>query len=203
MQIVTAFVALWLGLLLAPSIRADQPSDQVRRTADKIISILNDPSLQGEPKRAERHRQIRQELEERFDWNSICRSSIGRHWAKLTPEQQKEFIELFKHFLETTYLDRIEPYYNELDKIDYHGERILENNYASVKTVITTKRKLEHPVEYRLEKSPRGDWRVYDVIIEGVSLVKNYRTQFDEIIIRSSYQGLVSELKAKIATLGS
>src|SRR6185436_6636635 len=121
------------------------------------------------------------------------------HWQKRTPAEQKEFMDLFKQFLERTYLDKIEPYYNELDKITYQGEKIIDN-YASVKSVITTKRQIDHPVEYRLEKGSNNNWRVYDVLIEGVSLVKNYRVQFDEIISKSSFEGLIKDLRTKIET---
>jgi phospholipid transport system substrate-binding protein len=194
---------LWRSSLLLVSVfllaatSPERPLLQVRSTADKIIGILNDPNLQGEPKRAERHRLIREELDQRFDWNTICRSALGRHWAKLSPSQRTEFIDLFKQFLERTYLDRIEPYYTQLERIDYQGERILEGNYASVKTMVHTKQNLSHPVEYRLEKNSTGIWQVYDVLIEGVSLIKNYRTQFDEIISRSSYEGLLNDLRTK------
>jgi phospholipid transport system substrate-binding protein len=178
-----------------------RPMDLVKSTADKIIAILNDPRLQAESQTSERHHRIRQELEERFDWTTICRSCLGRHWAGLSRGEQNQFLTEFKNFLEHTYLDRIEPYYNELDHIEYLGERILDNDYASVKTVVITKQKIDHPVEYRLEKTASGDWRVYDVIIEGVSLVKNYRTQFDEILAKSSFQKLIDDLKTRqIAT---
>lgn len=197
MKLGNFLLACFLFLLLAASGRPDRPLDQVRNTADKVIAILTDPNLQGDAKRTERHRLLRQELEERFDWTTICRSCLGRHWSSLTRDQQREFMELFKQFLERTYLDRIEPYYNELDHIDYQGERILDSDYASVKTLVVTKQKIDHPVEYRLQKASSGNWRVYDVVIEGVSLVRNYRTQFDEIITKSSYQGLVNDLKAK------
>ena len=188
------------GLAASAFANPDRPMAQVRGTADKIIGILKDPNLQGEEKRTERHRLIRQELEQRFDWNAICRSCVGRHWSKLSKEQQGQFMDLFKQFLERTYLDRVEPYYDQLERIDYQGERILESNYASVKTVVVTKQKIEHPVEYRLQKAPSGEWQVYDVVIEGISLVKNYRTQFDEVINRSSFEGLLSDLKSKIAS---
>jgi phospholipid transport system substrate-binding protein len=193
-------LALLLAVISTTAQAAERPLDRVRATADKIIGVLNDPALKGDDHRDERHRLIREELERRFDWNTICRSSLGRHWSKISPEQRKEFTELFKQFLERTYLDRIEPYYNQLDRIAYEGERILENRYASVRTTVITAQKIEHPVEYRLEKSSAGEWRVYDVVIEGVSLAKNYRTQFDELITRSSFQGLLDDLKAKIAT---
>ena len=90
---------------------------------------------------------------------------------------------------------KIEPYYQELEKINYQSEKILDT-FASVKTVIVTRQKVEHPVEYRLEQSQTG-WRIYDIVIEGVSLVKNYRTQFDEIITKSSYEALLKELRSK------
>lgn len=199
MKLRPASSTLILLLLSAATALAARPLEEIKSTTDKIISILNDTSLQGEENRQERHQKLRNELEQHFNWVSICRSCLARHWSKLSAAEQKEFIDLFKQFLERTYLDRIEPYYNQLDKIDYLGERIIENNYASVRSVITTKQKIDHPVEYRLEKSSAGAWLVYDVVIEGVSLVKNYRTQFDEIISKSSYQGLVNDLKAKAA----
>ena len=192
---------LLVGLLQAAP--AGRPIDQVKSTADKVIALLNDPNLKGQEKSAERHRLIREQLEERFDWANICRSCLGHHWSKLSRDQQSEFIELFKIFLERTYLDRIEPSYSQLDRIDYQGERILEDKFASVKTVVMTKQKVDHPVEYRLEKAASGTWRVYDIIIEGVSLVKNYRTQFDEIIGKSSYEGLINDLKAKTTAISS
>jgi phospholipid transport system substrate-binding protein len=176
---------------------APAPKEQIKKTADKIIAILNNPDLQGEPKKTERRRLIRQELDERFNWNAICRSCLGHHWSKLSTAQQAQFNEEFTQFLERTYLDQLEPFYGDLIRIDYQGERILENNYAQVKTVFVTKQKVEHPVEYRLEKAPSGDWRVYDVIIEGVSLIKNYRTQFDEILNKSNFETLIKDLKTK------
>src|SRR4051794_4854813 len=136
-------LVVWMATL--GSLRAQQATAQVRATADKIISILKDQSLQGDAKKAERHRLIRQELEDRFDWTSICRSSLGRHWTKLNHEEQSEFMNLFKDFLEHTYMDRIEPYYDQLERIEYHGERIADTNYASVKTTVVTKQKAEHP----------------------------------------------------------
>jgi phospholipid transport system substrate-binding protein len=176
---------------------AGKPVEQVRATADRIMALLSDPKLQGEGKRGEKLRLIREELEECFNWDTICRSCLGRHWSKFSREQQKEFTNLFKQFLEGTYIGQIEPYYNELDRIEYQGERIVDNQFASVKTVVVTKQKIEHPVEYRLEKAGASQWRVYDVVIEGVSLVKNYRTQFDEMIGRSSPDGLLNELRSK------
>lgn len=197
LTVTTVLSLLFVALCVAAN--AMRPLEQVRSTADRIIGILGDPNLAGDAKRLERRRLIREELEQQFDWNSICRSCLGRHWPKLTREQQKEFMDVFKQFLERTYLDRIEPYYSELERIEYQGEKIVENDYASVKTVVVTKQKIEHPVEYRLQKTSAGSWQVYDAVIEGVSLVKNYRTQFDEILTRSSFTDLMNDLRAKMA----
>jgi phospholipid transport system substrate-binding protein len=190
-------LAFCFGLLLtATAAAADRPTDQVKSTADHIIAILNDPKLKGEANKSERRRLIRQELDQRFDWSAICRGCLGHHWTKLSREQRAEFMDLFERFLERTYLDRIEPYYNDLDKIEYQGEKVIDT-YASVKSTITTKEKVDHPVEYRLEHTPAHGWRVYDIVIEGVSLVGNYRTQFNEIITKSSYEALINDLRSK------
>lgn len=199
MRLTATLILSLLGATFLLAANALRPMEQVRSTADRILGVLNNPDLQGEAKRPDRRRVIREELEQRFDWNAICRSCLGRHWAKLSRDQQRQFVDAFKQFLERTYLERIEPYYGELDHIEYHGEKILEDNYASVKTTVITKQKIEHPVEYRLQKSETGGWQVYDAIIEGVSLVKNYRTQFDEILTRSSFDALMNDLRTKMA----
>ena len=193
-----SILTLSFGLTIAAAAaQADHPIDQVKYTAEKILAVLNDSNLKGEDRKAERNRLIRQELDQRFDWQAICRGCLGHHWTKLSADQRKEFMDLFERFLERTYLDRIEPYYNDLEKIEYQGEKIIDT-YASVKSLITTKQKVEHPVEYRLERSGSNGWRVYDIVIEGVSLVSNYRTQFNDIILKSSYQALLNDLRAKV-----
>ena len=130
MKVLTALSAI---LLLLNSVRpalAASATDQVKSTADKVLEILRDPDLKGDAKRADRNRMILDQLDARFDWTSICRSCLGAHWRKFNRAQQTEFMDLFKKFLEHTYLDRIEPYYNELDKIQYQGERHADDNYA-------------------------------------------------------------------------
>jgi phospholipid transport system substrate-binding protein len=194
------FVLVCFLLRPIESALAKTATDQVRHTTDRIIAILNDPALSGDSHRQQRQKLIRQELEERFDWNVITRSVLGRHWTKMNAQQQKEFTQVFQTFLERVYLDRIEPYYAQLDQITYRGEKIIDKKYASVQAVITTTQKIDHPVEYRLHQTTPGAWQVYDVIVEGVSLVRNYRTQFDEVISRSGYQGLIGDLKRRTET---
>jgi phospholipid transport system substrate-binding protein len=198
----TLLAVVALPVLFAQHVPAApaRPTAEVKATTDRIIAILRDGSLQGDAHKSERRRLMRQALDLRFDWTGIARSSLGRHWSKRSPAEQQEFVKLFSEFLQRTYLDKFEVYYTDLDKIEYQGERIIEN-YASVKAVVTTREKIDHPVEYRLLQSATVQaWRIYDVIIEGVSLVNNYRAQFDEIIAKSSYEKLIADLQQKLGT---
>ncbi len=175
---------------------ADEPTAQFRATTDKILALLGDPALKPDARRLERRQLIRKELDQRIDWATVARSCLGRHWAKRTRSEQAEFVSLFSRLIEETVIDKFDANSSQLEKIDYVGEKII-NEYASVKAQITTKDQIAHPVEFRLQNSGQ-DWRVYDVLIEGVSMVKNYRDQFDEILAKSSYEKLVSDLRAKV-----
>ena len=177
--------------------RAGTPTASIRATTDHVIELMRDPSFNSEARRAERRQIIRKELEQRVDWATVARSSLGRHWAKCSPAEQVEFVDLFRRFLVETALDKFETNHVNLDKTEYLSEKIIDD-YASVKLQITTKDQIVHPVEYRLEKAGE-DWRVYDVLIEGVSMVKNYRDQFDEILSKSTFEKLAADLRAKVS----
>jgi phospholipid transport system substrate-binding protein len=186
------FLLLILGIAV-PGL-AGEPTDQVQQTTDKILSIVSDPALKAASKAEERRKRIRSAVDERFDWEEMARRSLARHWAQRTDEEKKEFIRLFGELLEQTYLDKVEGYSGE--KVQYEGEAI-DGDYAVVKVKIITKKNVDIPVEYRLKKKG-NDWLVYDISIEGVSLVNNYRTQFNSILSGSSYGELVKRLKAKV-----
>ncbi len=173
---------------------AGEPTEVIRKTTDKIIAIVQDPALQGPEKKSERDRLIRAAAEKIFDKEEMSRRTLARHWRKRTPQEKEEFMELFEDLLEKTYIDRVEGYSGE--KVLYQGERV-EGNYALVKVDIMTKQETKIPVLYRLKKKQKG-WLVYDLSIEGVSLINNYRTQFNSIIMRSSFKGLIKKLKAKV-----
>ncbi|MDD5350688.1 MAG: ABC transporter substrate-binding protein [Chthoniobacteraceae bacterium] len=185
-----------LTLSLAAGALAQSPQAEVKATTDAILAQLKDPKVQGDDKKAERRQLVRAAMEKRFAWEDSARACLGPQWLKRTPAEKTEFVQLFSEFLKDTYSEKIATYYGDLDSIAYRGEKILEGDYASVKMVLTTKAKVDHPVEYRMNKKADG-WKVYDVVIEGVSLVKNYRDQFDAIIAKSSYDGLIKEIKAK------
>jgi phospholipid transport system substrate-binding protein len=188
-------VALFLAFVISFQAMAGEPTEQIKQTTDRIISVLTDPSLK-EPARAEERRKlIRRAADERFDWDEMARRSLARHWAGRTDEEKREFTSLFSDLLERTYMDKVEGYSGE--KVVYEGETV-EGDYGVVKVKILTAKDTEISVEYRVRKKGNA-WFIYDVSIEGVSLVNNYRTQFNSIILRSSYQELVKKLRAKLA----
>ena len=133
-------------------------------------------------------------MDEVFDWEEMAKRTLGRHWRRRSEPEKEEFIYLFGKLLERTYLDKVEGYSGE--KVIYIGDRV-EGNYALVKVKILTKQDTEIRVLYRMKKKA-GKWMVYDISIEGVSLINNYRTQFNNILVRSSFKRLIEKLKAKV-----
>ena len=172
---------------------AGSPTDQLHDRIDRVVKVLDDPALKRESKTAERRATLRRIADEIFDFTEISQRSLGRHWQARTPTERAEFVGLFGDLLERTYVSKIESYSGE--RVVYAGES-LDGDQATVRTRIVTKQGTEVPVDYRMFERD-GRWRVFDVNIEGVSLVGNYRTQFNAIIVRSSYQDLVTKLRAK------
>jgi len=187
------FFFLFLLSSLVPGANAGVPTDQVKQTVDKVIDILKNKELKKPEKESERRAAIRRVVGERFDFEEMAKRALALHWRNRTPQDKKEFVPLFSDLLERSYVKKIEKYTDE--KILYTGEKI-EGNYAVVDTKVITKRNVETPIEYRLLKEDAG-WKVYDVVIEGVSLINNYRTQFNKIIRENSYQELVKRMKNK------
>jgi len=186
-------LAVLLILSMAPQSWAGQPQDQLKSAIDRVVSTLESPALKGEGKVAERRAAVRKIADELFDFGEIARRALGRYWQPLTEAQRQEFVGLFADLLERSYISKIELYGGE--KIVYSGDRV-EGDLATVSTKIITKNGTEVPVDYRLFK--KGDrWMVYDVNIEGISLVSNYRTQFNKIIQTNGYNSLVERMKVK------
>jgi phospholipid transport system substrate-binding protein len=154
-----------------------------------VVKVLQDPALDQTQRRAE----IRTIALEAFDVTEAARRTLGPHWPKRTPAERQEFIGLFQGLLERGYLSRIGEYGGE--SVQYVGERI-EGEYATVRALIVTQKGTQVPVEARVLR--QGDrWRMYDVLIENVSLIASYRSQFDRVIRTSSYEELVHRLKAR------
>ena len=172
---------------------AGPPTDQLRAQIDKVLKTLGDPELQKDGRTQERQTAIRKVANDIFDFTEITRRSLGRHWQARTPAEQAEFVQLLSDLLERTYVSKIEGYSGE--EVAFVGEA-LDSGVAAVRTKIVTKQRTEIPIDYRMY-SRGGRWLVYDVAVEGVSLVANYRTQFNAIIQKTSYQELVKTMKAK------
>jgi phospholipid transport system substrate-binding protein len=184
--------ALVAGVSAGPA-AAGVPTDQLKGAVERVLKTLDDPTLKGEARLPERRVAVRKIANEIFDFSEIAKRSMARHWQPLSEAQRTEFVGLFAELLERSYISKIETYGGE--KIQYTAERA-DGEFATVSTRIITKNGTEVPVDYRMIK--RADrWLVYDVSIEGVSLVSNYRTQFNKIIQTTSYNELVSKLRNK------
>jgi len=189
-----ALVTAALLLVWAPTESLAGPAtDQVKGTVDQVIKILTDPTLKGEKKVQERRGKIRQVVLQRFGFTEMSKRALGRYWNERNPEERTEFVRLFTDLLERAYIDRVDGYTGE--QVVYLGESV-DGDYSEVRSKIVTKRNQEIPITYRLQKASTN-WEVYDVIVEGVSLVNNYRTQFSKIIRTSSYEQLVKKMQVK------
>jgi phospholipid transport system substrate-binding protein len=188
-----------VGPLVPREAEAGAPTEQLRTQVDKVLKLLDDPSLKAPEKAKERRSAVRKLADEIFDFSETAKRSLGRHWAARTPEEREEFVKLFSDLLERSYISKIELYGGE--KIQYVGDKT-EGETAVVQSKLLTKAGGEVPIEYRMLK--KGErWLVYDVVIEGVSLIANYRTQFNKIIQTSSFQELVKKMKSRQDELSS
>jgi phospholipid transport system substrate-binding protein len=183
-------------IFTATTCAAAGPMETVQKITDRTIEILADENLKAPEKAGEKQKLLRREADEFFDWRSMAQTALSVHWRKRTEEEKKEFAALFAEFLEKTYMDKVEGYSGE--KIKYLEEQI-DKDYpdeAVVKANVLTEKQGAIPVEYFMMENG-GTWKVYDVLVEGVSLLKNYTSQFNSIILRSSYEDLVAMLKEK------
>ena len=192
-RVIALVAALLLLPVVAPPAWAGPPTDQLRAQVDGALRTLENPELRKDA--TERRAAIRKIANDIFDFTETTKRSLGRHWHGRTPAEREQIVQLFGDLLERAYIGKIELYGGE--KIGYVGEAI-EGEQATVRTRLVTKGGTEIPIDYRMHR--RGDrWLTYDVSIEGVSLVANYRTQFNKIIQGGSYQELVRKLEAKLA----
>jgi phospholipid transport system substrate-binding protein len=191
MQTLRAASAFVLVVALAAPAVAGAPTEQLKQRVDEVVRVLSDPSLKGKPE--QRRAAVRKISESIFDYQDTARRSLAQHWNDRTPEEQREFVQLFADLLERAYFSKIDHYQGE--KVKYGAETI-DGDEGLVKTTIVTNSGTDVPVDYRMHLV-NGRWLVYDVVIEGVSLVSNYRAQFNKIIRTESYQALVKKLRAK------
>ncbi|MGH7852481.1 MAG: MlaC/ttg2D family ABC transporter substrate-binding protein [Candidatus Binatia bacterium] len=183
----------------APKVRAGLPTDQVKATVEKALIVLKDPRFKHQAKQPERRDQLRQILFARFDFTEMAKRSLGANWRRRTPQEQEEFVRLFTDVLERAYAGIIESYTDE--KIVYIHERV-DGAYADVSSKILTSKGEEYSINYKTHLIG-NEWKVYDVVVENISLVNNYRSQFSRVISNASYEELVRRLKDKSEFAGA
>ena len=177
---------------------AGVPTDAMKSTIDEVLRIVRDKELKQSDKTDERRKSLEKVVAARFDYTEMSRRALGAPWNQLTDQQKEEFVDLFRTLLTTSYAEKIETYSGE--GVQYLNERT-EKEYAEVRTKVLSG-KTEIPLDYRLIN--KGDeWRVYDVVVDGVSLVNNYRGQFTKILRASSYSDLIDQLRKKSTKSGT
>jgi len=191
---VMAIIALaCLAMASAPA-RAGAPTDQVREYTDAVVKVLENPALKTEDKKSERRAAVRKIASEVFDVHETARRVLGSHWQQRTPQERQDFVQLFAEVLEQTYISKIDLFGGE--RLKFTEEKVDGDNAIVRAKVLMRQQQAEVPVEARLLR--KGDrWLIYDVLIENVSLVGNYRSQFDRIIRTQGYDELIKRLRAR------
>ena len=176
-------------LLLSSPSRAESPTEQVRATVDKVLTLVKNPAAQKKNLRA----RLAEVIYPRFDFAEMAKRSLGPHWARRTPEEQREFVKVFAALMGRSYADNIESYTSQNVLYTRESE---DQNYAQVDTKIVTENRPPLSINYRLHSVGKV-WKVYDLVIEDISIVNNYRSQFDRVIARSSFEDLLRTMKKK------
>jgi len=192
------FLILAAGITLATATIASadmSPTDTVRGSVDNILTLLQNKELDQTTRRKE----MRKVINGRFDFRAMSQRTLATNWKKASKEQQQEFVQLFAQLIENTYIGRVEAYTDE--KVDYPGEKV-KGKKAVVETLILTA-SADIPINYKVYQKKNGEWWVYDVIIEGISLISNYRSSYQEIVKKEGIDGLIAKMKTKIKELES
>ena len=192
--LILGFLTWGFSANLVAQAAAGSATDAIKETVDQVFAVIDDESLTAQDKAKERLTLLEDIVARRFDFEEMGKRTLGSHWRTLNAGQQKEFVRLFQHFLSGTYAGSIDGYVG--GHVEYVKER-RKGAFAEVQTKIVTK-KLAVPVDYRLLQRS-NTWRVYDVVIDGISLVKNYRGQFGRILKTDSFDTLLEKLRNKVA----
>lgn len=187
-------LSILMFFLSALPVYADAPLDSVQTHVNKVLDMLRDPTLKAESAKEIKKEKLRAIYQQMFDEGELSRRTLGGNWNKLNPAQQQEFIQLFRQLLGRVYIDKILAYADE--KIVFSKDNMLSNNQAEVQTKVITSSK-EISIFYRLILKD-GTWKVYDVVVENVSLVQNYRSQFNSILAKNTPDQLLEILQNKV-----
>jgi len=177
---------------------ASAPGEQIKTTVDQVLEVLKDPKLQGAGKKTERREKLQQLILPRFDFAEMAKRALGNNWNRY-PDKQQEFVTAFKQLLEETYADQIEA--AKGDKVVYLNERT-EKDYAEVDTKVISSKGEETPMTYKLHPVD-SDWKVFDIVVENISIVNNYRAQFNRVLSNASVDELIQRIKDKRFQKGS
>ncbi|HEX9022413.1 MAG TPA: ABC transporter substrate-binding protein [Geobacteraceae bacterium] len=197
MRFLLLTVVLSLCVAVWPAQGAPSVTDDVKKVVDQVIRIVSSKDLKKPQNERKRRAELRKTIGSIFDYRQMSKLALGAHWRKRSPAEQKAFVPLFETLLENSYANKIESYNNE--KVVYTRESV-ENDYAEVRSKVITTKGQEYSLDYRLTKEGNR-WMVYDVVIEGVSLVANYRSQFNRVIQTQGYGELVKKLQTKSAEI--
>lgn len=182
---------LIIATLVTVSQASATPLDDVKKTVDDVVRIVADKEMKKHEQ--QRRLALKKTISTIFDYNEMAKRSLGKHWNQLTPEDKKHFADMFAVLLENSYAGKIESYNNE--KIVYIKE-LLDGDHAEIRSKVITAKRDELTIDYRMTRQ-NNRWMAYDVVIEGVSLVSNYRNQFSRVITASGYGGLIKKLEIK------
>ena len=190
---VSPILSLFMFLVVVGTVTGETtPTSAVKETIDRVLAVLGDQTLKAPEKQTERRAKLEEIIGARFDYEEMAKRTLPTQWKTLSADQQKEFVTLFQQFLANSYAGNVDGYSGE--QVEYGKER-LKGDFAEVQTKVVSS-KVEIPLDYRLLKKT-GEWRVYDVVIDGVSLMKNYRGQFARIIDSESFDKLLEKLRSK------
>lgn len=187
-------VGLFICVISFPALsRAAGPTDQVRATVDKVLVMVKNPNLESPAQKKDIQARLAEVIYPRFDFAEMAKRSLGPHWGRRTSEEQREFVKLFAELLGTSYADRIEAYSSQ--NVVYTRE-VEDKDYAEVDTTIVSDKLEKVSINYKLHSVDK-EWRAYDLVIEDISIINNYRSQFNRVIAHSSFDELVRMLKEK------
>jgi phospholipid transport system substrate-binding protein len=189
-------VIVGVAVLVRPrAAAAGEPTEQIRTAINEGVEIMNRARLDSHSGKAETIAKLKKIVYPLFDFDEMARRSLGAHWRRLDPRQQKEFVTVFTELLEKTYAKNIDLYDGQ--RVVYAGENV-DQDYAEVHTKLLSKKGESYSVDYKL-RLVDGKWRVYDVVAEGISVVNNYRSQFNRVMANSSFEELIRKMKERSA----
>ncbi|EPR32999.1 toluene tolerance family protein [Alkalidesulfovibrio alkalitolerans DSM 16529] len=193
-RLLAACLVAAVCLTPAPAM-AEKPMDAMKDFVGKVLDVLRDPAFKDGAMRQEQRNKLSALADDIFDWVELSRRTLALNWNRLDSDQRRDFVELYKQLLERTYMDRIQDYKDE--EVVFSGQSSLSDTQVEIQTTVRSQGK-NIPINYRLIN--RADsWRIYDVQVEGVSLVQNYRTQFNNILASKSPDEMIEDLRRKVA----